>query len=67
VCEWLPPYAPGLNSEQLCHGAVKGELLNAQPGSVAELRRAARRGFVRLGHRPTKPRNFFRHVGLGVN
>ena len=65
--EWLPPYAPDLNPEELCNGAVKGELLNAQPASVAELRRYARCGFLRLGRRTTDLLSFFRHVGLDVN
>jgi transposase len=64
--EWLPPYAPDLNPEELCNGAVKRALLNAQPGSVAELRRDARRGFIRLGHRTTELHRFFHHVGLSV-
>ena len=29
--EWLPPYAPDLNPEELCNGAVKRDLLNAAP------------------------------------
>jgi len=62
--EWLPSYAPDLNPEELCNGAVKGELLNAQPGSVTELRRDARRSFIRLGRRTTELHSFFRHVGL---
>jgi len=65
--EWLPPYAPDLNPEELCNGAVKGELLNAQPDSVADLRRDARRGFRRLGRRTLELHSFFRHVGLSVN
>ncbi len=65
--EWLPPYAPDLNPEELCNGAVKGALLNAQPGSVVELRRGARHGFLRLGHRRAELRSFFDHVGLTVN
>ena len=35
--EPLPPYAPELNPEELCNGAVKQELQNAVPGAVAEL------------------------------
>ena len=64
--EWLPPYAPDLNPEELCNGAVKGALLNAQPGSVADLRRQARCGFIRLGRRTAELHGFFRHVGLSV-
>jgi transposase len=64
--EWLPPYAPDLNPEELCNGAVKGALLNAQPASVAELRQQARRSFRRLGRRTDELYSFFRHVGLCV-
>jgi transposase len=64
--EWLPPYAPELNPEELCNGAVKRELLNALPASVAELHRQARRAFIRLGHRSTTLRGFFTHAGLSV-
>jgi transposase len=64
--EWLPPYAPELNPEELCNGAVKRELLNALPASVTELHRQARRAFIRLGRRATILRGFFAHVGLAV-
>jgi transposase len=64
--EWLPPYAPDLNPEELCNGAVKRELLNAAPGSVDELHQQARRAFVRLGRRPSVLHGFFRHVGLAL-
>lgn len=64
--EWLPTYAPELNPEELCNSAVKREMLNAVPTSIAELRRMARRSFIRLGRRPTVLHGFFRHVGLSV-
>ena len=64
--EWLPAYAPELNPEELCHGAVKRQTLNALPGSVDDLHRQARRGFVRLGRCPAVLRGFFRHVGLAL-
>lgn len=64
--EWLPPYAPDLNPEELCNGAVKQALLNAAPASVDELRQVVRRSFVRLGRRPDVLHAFFRHVGLTV-
>jgi transposase len=64
--EWLPPYAPELNPDELCNGAVKRDLLNALPASVAELHRQARHAFVRLGRRPTSLRGFFAHAGLTV-
>lgn len=62
----MPPYAPDLNPEELCNGAVKGDLLNARPDSVAHLRQEARRGFIRLGRRTAELESFFRHVGLSV-
>jgi transposase len=64
--EWLPPYAPDLNPEELCNGAVKRALLNAAPASVDELHRQARRGFRRLGRQPALLHSFFRHAGLRV-
>jgi transposase len=64
--EWLPPYAPELNPEELCNGAVKRELLNALPASAAELRHQARGAFIRLGRRSTTLRGFFAHAGLSV-
>jgi transposase len=64
--EWLPTYAPELNPEELCNAAVKRELLNAQPSSVAELRRDARRAFIRLGRRTAELHSFFHHAGLSV-
>jgi len=64
--EWLPPYAPDLNPEELCNGAVKQEVLNATPESVDALLHQARRGFIRLGRRPHVLLGFFRHVGLDV-
>jgi transposase len=64
--EWLPPYAPDLNPEELCNGAVKRDLLNAAPASVAALLRLARRGFRRLGRRAEVLHRFFHHVGLSV-
>jgi transposase len=64
--EWLPPYAPELNPEELCNGAVKRALQNAAPASVDELHHAARRSFRRLGRRPDILLGFFRHAGLDV-
>jgi transposase len=64
--EWLPAYAPDLNPEELCNGAVKRALQNAAPGSVDALHRDARRGFLRLGRRPALLHGFFRHSGLRV-
>ena len=64
--ELLPSYAPDLNPVELCNGAVKRDLLNAVPGSVAELRQQARRSFLRLGRRPAELHRFFHHLGLPV-
>lgn len=65
--EWLPSYAPELNPEELCNGAVKREMLNALPDSVEELLRLVRRNFIRLGRQSDILHSFFRHVGLSVN
>lgn len=65
--EWLPPYAPELNPEELCNGWVKRDMQNALPGSVVELRSLARRSFLRLGHQSDLLHNFFCHAGLSVN
>lgn len=65
--EWLPPYAPDLNPEELCNGAVKQELLNAVPSSVDELQQLVRRSFRRLGRQVNTLHGFFRHAGLNVN
>ena len=64
--EWLPSYAPDLNPEELCNGAVKRDLLNAAPDSVDALLHQARRSFIRLGRHPDVLRGFFRYVGLDV-
>ncbi len=65
--EWLPPYAPDLNPEELCNGAVKQALLNAAPASIDELHRVVRRGFLRLARQPAVLHHFFAHAGLAVN
>ena len=64
--EWLPAYAPELNPEELCNGAVKREMLNALPASVGALRHQARRSFLRLGRCPDQLAGFFHHAGLPV-
>jgi transposase len=64
--EWLPPYAPDLNPEERCNGAVKRAMQNGAPPSVDALHRAARRSFRRLGHRHATLLGFFRHAGLRV-
>jgi len=62
--EWLPPYAPDLNPEESCNSVVKAEMRNALPASVEELRDMARRGFLRLQHRPEMLRGFLRRARL---
>ena len=64
--EWLPPYAPELNPEELCNGAAKRQTLNAAPASVDELHRQARRAFRRLGRRPPLLTGSFHHAGLAL-
>jgi transposase len=64
--DWLPPYAPELNPEELCNGAVKRAQRNAVPRSVDELHHLARRAFARLGRRPAVLHGLFRHTGLRV-
>jgi hypothetical protein len=64
--EWLPPYAPELNPEELGNGAVKGTLRNAVPRSVDALQHIARRAFARLSRQPALLHSFFRHTGLHV-
>jgi transposase len=64
--EWLPPYAPELNPEELCNGAVKQDMLHAVPTSIDALHRSARRSFRRLGRRPDLLHSFFQHAGLAM-
>ena len=64
--EWLPAYAPDLNPEELCNGAVKREMLNAVPDSIDALLHQARYSFNRLGRRSDVLCSFFHHVGLDV-
>lgn len=66
--EWLPPYAPTLNPEELCHGNVKRHLHGTTPADVQELRQQVDREFARLRKRADLLRSFFEHTGLkGVN
>ncbi len=62
--EWLPPYAPDLNPEEGCNSVVKAEMRNALPASEEQLRAMARRGSLRLQHRPELLRGFFRRAHL---
>jgi len=62
--EWLPPYAPTLNPEELCHGNIKTHLKGAMPETVDELRRQVDREFTRLRRRPELLIAFFKHTGL---
>jgi transposase len=64
--EWLPAYAPDLNPEELCNGAVKQDMLNTVPDSVDALLHQARCSFNRLGRRSAVLRSFFHHVRLDV-
>jgi transposase len=64
--ERLPAYAPELNPEEQCNGAVKAALRNALPASVQELGQVVRRSFRQLGRRPHVLRTFFHHAGLSV-
>jgi transposase len=60
--EWLPPYAPDLNPEELCNGAVKRATQNALPESVDALHALARTAFRRLGRDTTALSGFLRHT-----
>jgi transposase len=64
--EWLPGYAPELNPEEQCNGAVKRAMLNALSDSPEQLRRLARRHFAALGRRPEALRGCFVHAGLNL-
>ena len=64
--EWLPPYAPDLNPEELCNGAVKRATQNAAPTSVDELHALARRAFRRLGRQHDTLAAFIRHKRIRV-
>ena len=63
---YLPAYAPELNPEEQCNALVKCAMVNALPGSVADLHRLARREFCRLQGQPEMIVSFFRHAGLSV-
>jgi hypothetical protein len=64
--EELPPHAPDLNPEELCHGHVKQQLRNATPRTAAEIRRLVDRGFAQLRHRRDVLLGFINHAGLRV-
>jgi hypothetical protein len=64
--EVLPSYAPDLNAEEGCHGAVKKRLLDATPENPQQLRSQANRGFARLRHRRDLILGFFHHAGYRV-
>ena len=65
--EWLPGYAPDLNPEEQCNQWIKGDMQNALPSSVENLRRMVRGRFARLRHRPDLLAHFFEHAGVHVN
>lgn len=63
--EWLPPYAPELNPvEQIWNQGKRGDLANASPADVADLRRRVRRALIRQRVRPNLLAAFFDHAGL---
>lgn len=64
--EWLPPYAPDLNPEEVCHGTVKHYLRNGTPQTIDDIRRSVDRGFARLRHRRDIILSFFHHAELRV-
>lgn len=66
VVEWLPGYAPELNPEEQCNGAVKRAMLNALPESPEEMRAMARRHFMRLARHPELLSACFDHAGLSL-
>jgi hypothetical protein len=61
---WFPPYAPELNPEEFCYGNVKGQMRNATPDTVGEIRQPADHGFAILRKRPDLLLNFFYLAGL---
>ena len=63
---WLPPYAPDLNPEELCNGAVKRATQNALPESVDALHALARDAFRRLGRNHAALAGFLRHTRVPV-
>jgi transposase len=65
--EWLPGYAPELNPEEQCNGAVKRAMLNALPDSPEEMRGMARRYFTWLTRHPELLHACFDHAGLNLN
>lgn len=67
IVEPLPKYAPELNPEEYCHGAVKARLANATPANVTEMRQMLNQGFSRLRRRPDLLLSFVHAAGLSVN
>lgn len=66
LVEPLPKYAPELNPEEYCHGAVKARLANATPANAEEMRRRLNQGFSRLRRRPDLLLSFVHAAGLSV-
>lgn len=67
LVEWLPPYAPEINPEELCHGNVKQHLRNATPTEITQMKPLLNKEFARLRHRPDMILGFFHQAGLSVN
>jgi transposase len=66
ILEPLPPYAPGLNPEEYCHGNAKQHLRNSTPDTVTEICGLLDREFARIRRRPDLLLNFIHHAGLSV-
>ncbi len=66
LVEPLPKYAPELNPEEFCHGAVKARLANATPATMMEMRQMLDQGFSRLRRRPDLLLSFIHTAGLCV-
>ena len=60
--EWLPPYAPDVNPEEVYHGNIKQHLRNAAPATTHDIRVQVDRGFARLRQRPDLLLGFFRQA-----
>lgn len=64
--EPLPGYAPELNPEEYCHGAVKRKLRNMLPDDVDQLQHLIDREFMRLRRRPDVLLGCIHHAGLSL-
>lgn len=66
LVEPLPKYAPELNPEEYCHGAVKARFANATPADMRDMRQLLGQGFSRLRRRPDLLLGFIHAAGLPV-